>query len=115
MITPSEFDFSSLGNMGCLADDDIEAMTVPVPGSCSLKVEDKCMQLFTSAEWTLVASVGPCELSRSSTTRIAHSDLYTKRWARQLIRQNKARLVRLGVDVNATYVEHGGTLSDLDE
>lgn len=87
--------------------------TVPIPGSSKLVIEDACIQLFISAEWTLTGTVNDVELGRSSTIKQPHTVAFTKRWARQLIRQNKERLRRLGVDVPATYVQWGGILADL--
>jgi hypothetical protein len=107
-----------LGNLSCDDDDEAPA-TIPTPGSAQLKIEDKEEALFTSCEWTVVATViapsNKLELGRSTTIKKAHTAPYVKRWARQLIRQNKARLVRLGVDVPATYLQWGGILEDLDD
>jgi hypothetical protein len=82
-------------------------------------VEDKMEALFTSAEWTLVATVktpqGEVEITRSTTIRTTHTQPFTKRWARQVIRSNKRRLRKMGVDVDSTYVSWGGLLEDLEE
>lgn len=89
--------------------------TLPMAGTAHLKVEDKCEALFLTAEWTLIATVGTHELGRSSTIQKSHSEAFKKRWTRQLIRQNKARMRRLGVDVEKTYLDWGGILEDLDD
>lgn len=115
MTDPLELDFSSFGHMGCLDSSDEEPITAPMPGTANLVVEDKCIPLFITAEWTIIAKVGQHELGRSTTSVKAHTGPFVERWTRQLIRQNKARLVRLGVDVEATYVQHGGLLKDLDD
>ena len=95
--------------------DEPEPETIPTPGSAHLVVKDTSVALFTSVEWTIVATVGQHELGRSTTVGHSHSDPYIKRWTRQLIRQNKARLRRLGVDVETTYMQWGGTIDDLDD
>ena len=107
----SDLDFSGFGQVG----EEPEPETVPVPGSAHLVVEDKCEALFVTADWTIVAKVGEHELGRSSTIKQAHTRPFIKRWVRHLIRQNKARLRRLGVDVPATYTQWGGVLADLDD
>lgn len=89
--------------------------TLPMPGTAHLKVEDKCDALFITAEWTLIATVGRHEMGRSTTISKPHSDAFIKRWTRQLIRTNKARMRRLGVDVEATYLQWGGILQDLED
>ena len=89
--------------------------TFPMPGTAHLKVEDKYQPLFTTAEWTIIATVGHHEIGRSSTIPRAHTEPFIKRWTRQLIRTHKARLRRLGVDVEATYVQWGGLLDDLED
>lgn len=94
--------------------EDEEPETVPSPGSACLVIEDKCEALFISAEWTLRATVGKFELAKSSTINKPHTGPFIKRWARQVIRSHKARLRRLGVDVEATYLQWGGILEDLD-
>jgi hypothetical protein len=104
--------FGDIDLISC-TDDDEEPDTVPLPGTAHLVVEDKCEALFITAEWTVVATVGAHELGRSTTIKKSHTQPYIKRWARQLIRQNKVRLRRLGVDVDATYLQWGGLLDDL--
>jgi len=94
--------------------DEEEPITQPMIGSAHLVVEDKCMPLFITAEWAIIAKVGEFELGRSSSIPKAHTDPFIKRWTRQLIRSNKARLRRLGVDVEATYLQWGGILDDLE-
>ncbi len=111
MHGPIDFDLEQF--IAC--DDDPPPSTVPVPGSAKLDVEDKCAPLFLTAEWTIIATVGPHELGRSTTIQKSHSPAFVKRWTRQLIRMNKARLKRLGVDVSATYQQWGGRLEDLDD
>lgn len=109
-----DLDFSGIG---CL-DADVEEPapdTVPLPGSAHLVVEDKYMPLFTSAEWVIIATVGEHEIGRSTAKGCAHTDPFVKRWTRQLIRSNRARLRRLGVDVEKTYLQWGGILEDLDD
>jgi hypothetical protein len=97
------------------ADDDDPPETIPTPGSAHLVVEDKCLALFTSAEWALVGTVGSNELGRTTNSNTAHSPAYLKRWTRQLIRKNRERLRRLGVDVPKTYLQYGGIVADLED
>lgn len=88
--------------------------TIPIVGSAHLRVDDVCEALFFSAEWSIVAKVGQHELGRSTPSSTPHSVAFIKRWARQLVRANKARLQRLGVDVARTYVDDwGGIAEDL--
>lgn len=89
--------------------------TLPMAGSAHLVIEDKCEALFISAEWTIKATVGKHEIAKSTSSSKAHTVPFIKRWARQVIRTNKARLRRLGVDVEAVYVQWGGILEDLDD
>jgi hypothetical protein len=100
-----------------LASDDEEPVpeTLPTPGSAKLVIEDKCEALFFSAEWTIRATVGKHELAASTPRDKTHTGPFIKRWTRQMIRSNKARLRRLGVDVEATYLFWGGVLEDLDD
>lgn len=100
-------------------DEDPPPSTQRQPGSATLDIEDKMVALFTSAEWTLVATVrdnkGPKELVRSTTTLQSHTQPFVKRWARQTIRSNKDKLRRAGVDVDAAYLGWGGVLADLED
>lgn len=89
--------------------------TIPTAGSANLIIEDKCEALFFSAEWTVVARVNGKELARSMAQDHTHTVPFVQRWARQMIRTNKARLRRLGVDVEATYIKWGGILEDLSD
>lgn len=89
--------------------------TLPTIGSATLTIVDRCDALFYTAEWTVTATVGEKELAKSKPTDKSHSEAYIKRWTRQMIRLNKVRLRRLGVDVEKTYVEWGGILEDLDD
>jgi hypothetical protein len=102
-----------------LIDEDPPPTTRRAPGSSTLVIEDKMAALFTSAEWTLVATVrdskGDKELVRSSTITQAHTQPFIKRWARQVIRANKVQLRRLGVNVETVYLGWGGLLEDLDD
>lgn len=109
-----DFDFSGVG---CLdADlDEPPPETLPMAGTAHLVVEDKYEPLFTSAEWTIIATVGQHEIGRSSSKTQPHTEPFIKRWTRQLIRNNKERMRRLGVDIEKTYVEWGGILVDLDD
>lgn len=104
-----ELDFSGLDL------DEPPPETLPMAGTAHLKVEDKCEALFITAEWTLIATVGTHEMGRSTTIPKSHSEAFMKRWTRQLIRQNKARMRRLGVDVEKTYLDWGGLLEDLED
>lgn len=88
--------------------------TWPRPGSALLVVEDRCEPLFTSATWTIIATVGSMEISRSTQASKAHSPAFIKRWARQLIRSRMTQLRQLGVDVEQTYLGLGGLLEDLE-
>lgn len=101
-----------------LIDEDPPPSTIPTAGSADLEVEDHMDALFLSATWTLVARVkdnrGTLVLQRSTESNKAHSEAFKKRWTRQFIRQNKARLRRLGVDVESTYKAWGGILEDLE-
>ena len=118
-MAPDDYDvFSDLlssGDFGAL-EEECEALpdTVPSPGSAQLVVEDVCQALFTSATWSVVAKVGDHVIGSSGDVDHAHSVPFIKRWTRQLIRQNKERLRRLGVDVPATYTSFGGPVTDLD-
>lgn len=105
-----ELDFSGMG-----LDEEPPPETLPMAGSAHLVVEDKYEPLFTTAEWTVIATVGQHELARSTPRAQAHGEAFVKRWTRQFIRSNKARLRRLGVDVEKTYVDWGGILEDLDD
>lgn len=76
-------------------------------------VEDKYEPLFTSATWTLIATVDGIEVSRSSQARQARTGPFIKRWTRALLRQKKVMLERLGVDVESEYLNWGGDIFDL--
>ena len=107
--------FNGFGDLDFSGFDEPAPETLPMAGTAHLKIEDKCEALFLTAEWTLIATVGTHEMARSTTIQKAHSEAYKKRWTRQVIRQNKARMRRLGVDVEQTYVDWGGALEDLDD
>lgn len=108
--------FSGFGDLDFSGLEDQEAPeTLPTAGTAHLKVEDKHEVLFFTADWTLVATVGQHEFGRSTASRSAHTDAYKRCWVRQLIRENKARMRRLGVDVERTYLDWGGFLSDLED
>jgi len=114
---PPDLDLPAFGELdfsGFIESDD-EPETAPCPGSAHLVVIDKCEALFISATWAIVATVGKHELGRSTSIDKSHSDAFIKRWTRQLIRSNKVRLKRLGVDVPATYLSWGGVLDDLED
>ena len=113
--TFEDLGFGMLDFSGYIESDDDEPETVPSPGSAHLVVIDKCEALFISATWAIVATVGKHELGRSTSIDKTHSDAFIKRWTRQLIRSNKVRLKRLGVDVPATYLSWGGVLDDLED
>ena len=102
-----------------LIDEDPPPSTRRQPGSAKLEIEDKMDALFTSAEWTLVARVrdnkGVTIIEQSTVSKQAHSAPFTKRWARQAIRSNQRRLRKMGVDVDAVYLQWGGRLEDLEE
>lgn len=119
MHSPYEDDDLDLDPISLSEDGDEPPETLPVPGSAKLTIEDKCEALFISAEWTLVATVngtkGRIELARSTSIKKSHTDPFIKRWTRQVIRANKARLWRLGVDVSAVYLQWGGLLEDLED
>lgn len=100
---------------GISFDEEPAPETLPNPGSAFLVVEDKCDALFFSATWTLRATVGKHVLAESTARDKTHTGPFTKRWTRQMIRSNKARLRRLGVDVEATYLTWGGSLVDLED
>lgn len=91
--------------------------TWPMKGTATFSVEDKCIALFTSAEWELVATVkdasGAHVVGRSMSRSSAHTEPFTRRWVRQLIRTEQFRLRRLGVDVDVVYQSWGGILEDL--
>lgn len=111
--------FGDIDLIGSALCDDDEPPTMPEPGTAQLVVVDKQDMLFYSSEWTLVATVtvpGTIhEITRSTTIAKPHTAPYTARWTRQLIRMNKWRLRRLGVDVAATYVSWGGKADELDD
>jgi hypothetical protein len=86
--------------------------TWPPPGSAHLVVEDKYEPLFTSATWTIRATVNGQIISESTTATKAHSDAFLKRWTRQMIRTNYERLRQLGVDADSEYVKWGGLPDD---
>jgi hypothetical protein len=100
-----------------LIDEDPPPSTRRTPGSADLEVEDKCEALFISATWTLVAVVkdggGKVVIEQSTPSSKGHTEAFTKRWVRQLIRVNEERLRRMGVDVEKTYQTWGGVLDDL--
>jgi hypothetical protein len=106
-----------IGNATC--DDDEEPPTLPEPGTAQLVVTDKQDALFYSSEWTLVGTVtapgAVHEITRSTTIPKPHTQPYTARWTRQMIRMNKWRLRRLGVDVTAAYVKWGGKADELED
>lgn len=101
-------------DFGILHLEEEEPETLPTVGSAKLVIEDKCEALFFTAEWTIQATVGKHIIAQSSTRTSAHSEAFIRRWTRQVIRLNSARLRRLGVDVDTTYVYWGGILSELD-
>jgi hypothetical protein len=107
-------------NLDDLIDEDPPPSTKRMPGSTSLVIDDRCEALFTSATWTLTGTVkdnsgkGELVIQQSSASPRAHSPWFTRRWARQLIRQNKDRLRKMGVDVEKTYLVWGGILDDLE-
>jgi hypothetical protein len=102
-----------------LVDEDPPPSTKRLLGSAKLEIEDKMEALFTSATWTLTASVvdnrGKTVIARSTEGPKAHTRWFTMRWAREAIRSNKRQLRKLGVDVDAAYVLWGGKLEDLEE
>ncbi len=106
-------------NLDDLIDEDPPPSTQRTPGSSTLVIEDKMDALFTSAEWTLIATVkqtnGDVIITKSTTVPKAHTLPFTKRWARQVIRSNKKRLRRMGVDVDSVYLKWGDILEDLEE
>lgn len=102
------------GNLDFDWDEEPPPETLPLAGSANLVILDKYTPLFYTAEWTIVASVGDYQITTSSTTQKPHSSTYIKMWTRQMIRNNKMRLRRLGVDVEKEYVNWGGILDDLD-
>jgi hypothetical protein len=87
--------------------------TWPPPGIRKLVIKDKYEPLFTSATWTIVATVDGDEFAKSSQKDKAHTDPFIKRWARQLIRSKYEKLRQLGVDAEDEYVKWGGDLDDL--
>lgn len=93
--------------------DDEPIIPAPVPGSARLVIEDRCEALFTSAEWQLCATVNGQVIDTSNKSSKSHDQVFTKRWARLLIRQNQDRLYLLGVDVEKTYLEWEGDLDEL--
>jgi hypothetical protein len=87
--------------------------TWPPPGTAQLVVEDKFEPLFTSATWTITATVDGDVIAKSKESGRAHTAPFIKRWTRQLIRTRYERLRQLGVDAEAEYVKLGGDLEDL--
>jgi hypothetical protein len=101
-----------------LIDEDPPPSTQRTPGSATLVVDDRYDALFTSATWTLVAKVknsnGELIIEQSSPTPTSHTASFIRRWARALIRQNKVKLRKMGVDVEQTYLGWGGIVEDLE-
>lgn len=87
--------------------------TWPVPGTALLKIEDKFEPLFTSATWTIVATVDGGVIAKSRDADHPHSKPFIRRWSRQMIRTQYESLRRLGVDAEKEYVALGGDLYDL--
>jgi len=94
--------------------DDDDTPTWPPPGSADLVIEDKYEPLFTSAVWTIRASIAgvPVVCSRDSSTE--HSASYIRRWVREMIRRKRGLLSAMGVDVIKEYVKWGGHEDDID-
>lgn len=87
--------------------------TWPPPQMGLLKIVDKFEPLFTSATWTIVATVDGDVIAQSKESGKAHTEPFIKRWSRQLIRTKYELLRRLGVDAEGEYVKLGGSLEDL--
>lgn len=102
-----------------LIDEDPPPSTKRNPGSARLDIEDKMVALFTSATWTLMATVidsrNKTVITQSTDSQKAHTKWFTQRWAREAIRSNQRKLRKMGVDVEATYSLWGGKLEDLEE
>jgi len=94
-------------------DDGDDRPTWPSPGSANLVIEDKYEPLFTSATWTIRATVNGTVISESTSAPKSHSEAFVKRWARQMIRTQYDRLRQLGVDADSEYVKWGGIPDDL--
>jgi hypothetical protein len=99
-------------------DEDPPPSTQRAPGAGTLTIDDKCTALFTSATWTLTASVknnnGTVVIQQSTENQKSHTKPFIARWARQVIRQNVDKLRWMGVDVEQVYLSWGGLLADLD-
>lgn len=106
-------------NLDDLIDEDPPPSTQRTPGSATLEIEDKMDALFISATWSLIAIArdgrGDTVLAKSTESQKAHSAAFMKRWTRQVIRSNKKKLRKMGVDVEATYLKWGGDLEDLED
>lgn len=87
--------------------------TWPPPQMGLLKIIDKFEPLFTSATWTIIATVDEQVIASSRPADRAHSAAFIKRWSRQLIRSKYQLLRQLGVDAEGEYVKLGGDLEDL--
>lgn len=87
---------------------DYEPETLPAPGSAYLTIEDRCFPLFLTAEWAVVAQVGTTEIERSNLAKASHSQRFIQWWTQLMIKRNKEKLERMGVDVVATFASWGG-------
>lgn len=104
--------FVQFGELDFDSDDD--RPTWPPPGSATLVIEDKYEPMFTSATWTIIATVGGDEFAKSRAADKPHTGPFLRRWARQLIRTKYEKLRQLGVDAEGEYVKWGGDLKDLE-
>lgn len=113
MHQPYADPFAQFGSIDLdLGDDDRPTWPPPMMGL--LKIEDKFEPLFTSATWTIIASVNGSVIARTRESDKAHTAPFIKRWSRQLIRTKYEMLRRMGVDCEGEYVKLGGSLEDLE-
>ena len=113
MTQPYADPFVQFGELDLNFDEDDAPPTWPSPGSALLVIVDKFEPLFTSATWTLIASVNGDILAKTHPKDVPHTAPYIKRWSRQFIRSHYVTLRRLGVDAEAEYVKLGGALDEL--
>lgn len=108
MNSKIDMDFFDTGSDG-------DRPTWPPAGSASLVIIDKFEPLFTSATWTLEASVdGNVIIAKSNAANQPHTPAFIVRWSRQLIRTKYDQLRQYGIDADGEYVRLGGDPTDLD-
>jgi len=112
-MTQSQPIADPFAQFGSLNFDDDAPPTWPQAGSAKLIIIDKFEPLFTSATWTITASVGDDVIARSNESNKAHTSPFVMRWSREMIRRKYELLRRYGVDAEAEYIKLGGNAKDL--